>query len=234
MDGGHYTAMVEALAEVPDPRAKRGVRYSWGLLLTLVGAAMVAGNRHGRAIGQWVGEHARVLGELLGSRDGQVPSEATLRRVLRDVDVVQLEACLARLAAGSVSSSASAGDEGRLRGQAMDGKRVRGCGAHGRTMHLLSVAGHGDGAVLAQVEVGTKENEAVAAPGLLGCMELCGTVTTMDAMLAQREIARQILGQGGHYLMVVKENQPGMREAIAELFEVGGWMASEVGTRYWR
>ncbi len=230
MDKGNYTTMMEALADVPDPRARRGVRFSWGLLLGLVGAAMVAGNQHGRAIGQWVREYADTLSALLGTEDGKLPSESTLRRALRDLDLSQLESRLARLAVGDEQGY----DGGMLRGQSMDGKQVRGCGAHGRMMHLLSVASHGDGAVLAQVEVGTKENEIVAAPKLLEGLELRGTVTTMDAMLTQHKIARQILGQGGHYLMVLKENQPGMHQAIAELFEVGSWMPSEIGTRYWK
>ncbi len=48
MDRVRYTTMMEALAELPDPRARRDVRFPWRLLLGLVGAAMVAGNRHGK------------------------------------------------------------------------------------------------------------------------------------------------------------------------------------------
>ncbi len=230
MDRAHYTTMMEALAELPDPRARRGVRFPWRLLLGLVGAAMVAGNRHGRAIGQWVREYADTLIALLEPEGGKLPSESTLRRALRDLDPAQLQARLSRLA---IDGAREDGD-GRLRGQSMDGKQVRGCGAHGRLMHLLGMARHEDGAVLTQVEVGSKENEIVAAPQLLKGLELVGTVTTMDAMLTQRRIAQQIRSQGGHYLMVVKDNQPGMRDAIAELFEVESWMPSEIGTRYWK
>ncbi len=229
MDKGNYTTMMEALSEVPDPRARRGVRFPWGLLMGLVGAAMVAGHRHGRAIGQWVREYVDTLIVLLEPEGGKLPSESTLRRALRDLDPAQLEARLARLATNSVQGYGG----GRLRGQAMDGKQVRGCGAHGRTVHLLSVADHESGAALAQVEVGARENEITAAPELLSGLELGGTVTTTDAMLTQRGIAELILGRGGHYLMVVKENQPGTMEAISELFEVGGWMPSEIGARYW-
>lgn len=229
MDRGYYTTMVEALSGVPDPRRRRGVGYPWALLLGLIGAAMVAGNRHGRAIGRWVREHAGTLGEVLNPQDGKLPSESTLRRALRDVDVAQLEARLARLDGGGAEARA-----GSLRGRSLDGKRLRGAGAHGRAVHLPSVAHHDGSSVLAQVEVGSKENEISAAPRLLEGLGLTGTVTTTDAMLTQRELARRILGQGGHYLMAVEENQPQMREAIAELFEVGCWMPSEVGTRYWK
>ena len=40
----------------------------------------------------------------------------------------------------------------------------------------------------------------------------------MDALLTQQPIARQILAQGGHYLMIVKANQPSLSAAIALLF----------------
>ena len=95
------------------------------------------------------------------------------------------------------------------------------------------MATHGRGAALAQVGVGDRTNEIGAAPAPLAGLDLRGRATTADAMLAQRELAGQIPSQGGEYLMVVKENQPLTREAISELFEVGSWMPSEIGTRYW-
>ena len=56
------------------------------------------------------------------------------------------------------------------------------------------------------------------APELLGSIDLSGVVVTGDALYAQRELARQIVGAGGEYLFVVKDNQPTLREDIATLF----------------
>ena len=56
------------------------------------------------------------------------------------------------------------------------------------------------------------------APDLLAGRDLTGTVTTMDALLTQRQIAEQILAQNGDYLMGVKGNQPSLHEAIELLF----------------
>ncbi len=221
------------MSEVPDPRARRGVRYGWGLLLTLVGAAMIAGQKHGRAIAQWVKEHAQVLTEELDPPEGRLPSESTLRRALCLVSTVELEARLGAYLR-ELEQQAVAGGTGRSPGLSLDGKAVRGAGAHGRKLHLLSVATHGGGTVLSQVEVGDKTNEIGAAPALLRGLDLSGAVVTVDAMLAQRGLAAQILRQGGDYLMVIKENQPLTYEAISELFEVGGWMPCEVGERYWK
>lgn len=103
---------------------------------------------------------------------------------------------------------------------------------HGHKVHLLGLARHDNSAVLAQAEVSTKTNEIGAAPELLKGQELRGTLTTMDAMLSQRQIAQQIRTQGGHYLMVIKENQPETYEAIEELFREAPWLPSERDSHY--
>lgn len=227
MDTSNYRTMMEALADVRDPRARRGVRFSWGLLLGLVGAAIVAGNRHGRRVAAWVREHTEALVELLEPEGGTLPSESTLRRTLALVSVSELEGRRCR-------SAQIDNKRGYSVVRQWMASRCEGAGRTDGGGHLLGVARHGDGAVLAQVEVGTKENEIVAAPELLKRLELGGTVTTMDAMLTQRMIAQQILGQGGHYLMVVKDNQPSMRTGYSGVVRGGSWMPSEIGTRYWK
>ncbi len=56
MDGKQYSTLMDAVAEIPDPRKARGKRHPWPLLLTLISAALLGGQRTGRAIGQWVEE----------------------------------------------------------------------------------------------------------------------------------------------------------------------------------
>lgn len=225
MDAPQYTDLRAALADVPDPRKARGQRYPWPLLLTAIGAALVSGQQGLRAIGQWVAEHAEELGPLLELPPGRVPSTATLRRAVRAVDVTALEARLAGFAArlAELASDAPGDDPLALGppawvGQAIDGKAVRGANRHGARVHLVGLVGHGDGRVLGQVAVAKKSNEITAAPRLLAGRDLRGTVTTMDAQLTQRKLARQIRDQGGHYLMVVKANQPELYTAIVDLF----------------
>jgi predicted transposase YbfD/YdcC len=221
MDHAQYTNLRAALSEVPDPRHARGRRYAWPLLLTLITAALASGQRGGRAIGQWVTEHAAELVEALDPPRRRLPSPATLRRALRTVDVVALEARIAGFVAGlpAAPPAGSAAHPARpWVGQALDGKAVRGANRHGAAVHLVSLVRHADGQVLGQVAVAQKSNEITAAPRLLDGCDLRGTVTTMDAQLAQRALAEQIRRQGGHYLMVVKANQPDLYAGIARLF----------------
>ena len=61
------------------------------------------------------------------------------------------------------------------------------------------------------------------AANLLAQLELKGKVVTGDALYAQRELSRGILEQGGDYFWALKNNQPGMREAVSLLFEQPPW-----------
>ena len=227
MDAPQYTDLRAALAAVPDPRRRRGRRYAWPVLLTLIAAALVSGQQRLRAIGQWVAEHAEDVGPLLGLPPERVPSAATLRRAVRAVDLSALEAQIADFVAGlPTPPPPRLGPTGATPppvapggvGQAIDGKAVRGANRHGAEVHLVGLVRHDDGRVLGQVAVADKSNEITAAPRLLAGRDLRGTVTTMDALLTQRDLAAQIRAQGGHYLMVVKANQPALFAAITTLF----------------
>ena len=218
MDEPKYTSLMDAVVDIPDPRKARGKRHPWALLLTLISAALLGGQRTGRAIGQWVGDHKAELVTLLPLPATPLPSPSTLRRALRAIDVIALEARLAQFAETVAVTPPPA--TAPWQGQAVDGKAVRGAQKHREPVHLVSLVCHGSGVVRKQVRVRDKSNEITAVPVLLKGRDLRGTVTTMDALLTQQALARQIRDQHGHYLMVVKENQPAMYAAIDLVFQV--------------
>ena len=59
-----------------------------------------------------------------------------------------------------------------LRGQAVDGKDVRGVRAHGNPHFLVSLVRHGSAYVLGQAVVDEKTNEITAVPALLAGRDL--------------------------------------------------------------
>ena len=219
MDERNYSTLMDAVVDIPDPRKARGKRHAWALLLTLISAALLSGQRSGRAIGQWVDEHTVELMTRLPVPHRPLPSTSTLRRALRAIDVGALEARLAQFAQ-ELEPPPPPAETAPWQGQAVDGKAVRGANRHGAQVHLVSLVHHGTGLVRQQVRVRDKSNEITAVPPLLHGRDLRGTVTTMDALLTQQAIARQILDQAGHYLMVVKENQPTLYAAIDLVFTV--------------
>lgn len=237
MNGEHYTTLMEALKDIPDPRKARGKRYAWPFLLALICGALACGQDTAHAIAHWVKLHADEILEYLRPPRGSMPSESTIRRVLRAIDVRVLEERLAHfaqsLAEESTASAAITTDTGEIwQGQAVDSKELRGVRAHGQRVCLLSLVQHGNGITLAQTAVGQGSNEITAVPQLLEGRDLSGTVTTMDAILTQRSLAQQILNQDGHYLMIVKQNQPKLYDAIALLFERPPWLRGEQDQGY--
>jgi hypothetical protein len=206
MDQPKYPTLTDALKSVPDPRHARGKRYPWLFLLTLIAAALVSGQKTVNAIADWVQLHADELREALNPPQGRLPSGSTFYRTVRRIDLAALEAHLAGLAeplaTEMAASAAITTPEGKeLEGQSLDGKEVHGSQVHGHPLTLVSLVQHGTGITLAQVETDTKSNEIPAAAQLLAGRDLSNTVTTMDALHTQRELAQQILDQRGHYFM---------------------------------
>jgi predicted transposase YbfD/YdcC len=102
---------------------------------------------------------------------------------------------------------------------AVDGKTLRGSRKQGAPgAHLLSALTHRVGLPLAQHAVADKTNEIPVVMELLRHVVLDGRVVTMDALLTQRPIAQQTVDAGGDYVMIVKDNQPHLREEIETVF----------------
>ena len=213
------------LNQVPDYRRRRGQRFAWSYLLALVAAAVAAGQTSMVAMAAWANAHAAELLSSLQPACPRIPSVATWRRLVAHIDLVALEQQVAMHNQALDQADATAGRltlaDGQVwRGQAIDGKDVRGASAHRQPTFLVSLVRHDSGYVLGQAAVAGKTNEITAAPALLAASDLTGTVTTMDALLTQRSMARQIVDQGGHYVMIVKQNQPTLYEAIELLFRI--------------
>lgn len=93
---------------------------------------------------------------------------------------------------------------------ALDGKNLRHSydKALGKAaIYMVSAWADANELILGQVKVTDKSNEITAIPTLLNLLDIAGCIVTIDAMGCQTEIARQIIDQGGDYLLAVKQNQ---------------------------
>jgi len=88
-------SLLEALAGVPDPRSRHGLRYKIASVLALAVCAMACGARSQYAIAQWGKEHFLLVKETLGITRKRAPSQATIHRLFRRVKVKSFEAVLA-------------------------------------------------------------------------------------------------------------------------------------------
>jgi predicted transposase YbfD/YdcC len=236
MTSAQYTSLYAALAAVPDPRHARGCRYPWPVLLLLIAAALLAGQTHVRAIARWLFWHTPEILPLLPTALTTVPSRATFYRTLRTVDLTALQQHLDRFTHVALSPPAAAAPDPRppTRAVALDGKSVRGALAHARPCHLVSIVTHDTALVQTQAVVPAKSGEQTLAPQLLARLDLRGAVVTVDALHTHWPLAHQIRAQGGHYLMVVKDNQPALGAAIAELFADPPWGVQPSAAEYER
>ena len=82
---------------------------------------------------------------------------------------------------------------------------------------LTAIWEHATGAVLTPERVAGKSNEIPALRVLLEPLDLNGVVVTADAMHTQADTAQWIRGRGGHYLLTVKDNQPGLKRELEKL-----------------
>ena len=215
----NYTTIAEQLQDISDPRSRRGQSYEWQYLLLLVASAVMAGQPSVRGMAQWLVEQGPALLAVLQPHRQRIPSVMTLHRLLTKVPIAELER---RMSAYTATIDQADGEIGSiqtkqgevLRGQSVDGKTLCGATQHGAVTHLVSVVGHESGTALAQEAVASKIDERKAACHLLAPDRLLHTVTTTDALYTQVKQAEQILAGGGHYLMVVKRNQPSLYQAI--------------------
>ena len=83
--------------------------------------------------------------------------------------------------------------------------------------HLLAAPGRASGVVVGQRRVSDKSNEIPALRDLLAPMDLDGALITADAMHTQRGTAEWIRSRGAHYVLTVKNNQPGLKRALEKL-----------------
>src|SRR5690349_2523295 len=80
------------LVEVPDPRARRGIRHPWAALLAAAAAAVLSGAASITAIGEWVTDAPQRVLARLGFRPDPLtglirpPHATTIRLVLAAAD----------------------------------------------------------------------------------------------------------------------------------------------------
>jgi len=224
MDASLNLGLLHFLNEIPDPRSRNGRQHPLSAVLALACCAILCGARSYAAIGQWAHDHDIELMHRLGFTR-RPPKSGGIRKVLMAVGPSALEVALTRWAEAALGRQPPA-DAGRPDAFAMDGKSARGSfDGLSKAVHLLSLVAHRSGLTVAQAEVPggglDKTNEHKAALRLLSGLVLEGRLITGDAIFCQRDLSRQVLDGGGHYLWVVKDNQPTLLADIRAALDPG-------------
>ncbi len=194
--------LLDALKQVPDFRSRHGKRYPLEAILALGVAAMLCGYNTYGAMAEWGKNYGSELAQALGFKDGKTPSVGTLFTVFSNLDKRALEAKLAAWAKDVLQQLPSSPDQDSpaksTTAIALDGKTLRGSSGQGACeVHLLSAVSHGLGLTLFQEAVPDKTNEIGAVQTVLKALVLEGRILTMDALLTQKDVARDIRAKGG-------------------------------------
>jgi hypothetical protein len=199
----------DALCGIEDRRGRKGRQYKLQSLLGISIAAMLAGANDLIAIFRWGRRLKSEALALFGIDDGVAPCHATFHYFFKSLDADALASALGKFALG----------DDRARHIAIDGKTLKGSRRlDAKALHVLSAFATDLGTVIGDLVVEPDQNEITAAMVLLKGLPLDGAIISGDAIFCQREICRHIRDANGHYVFVVKDNQPALKAAIAESF----------------
>jgi predicted transposase YbfD/YdcC len=180
-----YRDLLDYLAEIADPRHRRGRRHTLATVLAVAVAAVLTGARSLAAIGEWASDApGQVLAALGVRRDPwtgtfRPPGEATVRRVLARIDADALD----RTIGAWLASQQPPPSHPPRQAVAVDGKTLRGSSHHpSPPVYLLAAMDHTTRAVLGQTDVDHTTNEIARFQPLLEDLDLAGRVLTADAL----------------------------------------------------
>ncbi|MHB1459608.1 MAG: ISAs1 family transposase [Armatimonadota bacterium] len=207
-------SFADYFSELPDPRLDRQKRHSLMDILFISVCATICGATSfvdmadfGKAKTDW-------LKERLDLEYG-IPSHDTFGRVFSLIDPEAFGACFIDWT--HAISMTVGGDM-----IAFDGKTLRhsfdtatGLSA----IHVMNAWSSANDFCLGQMKVDGKSNEITAMPILLRMMDIKGSVVTADALNCQKDIAEQIVDQGGDYVLALKGNHQLLYEDTKLLFE---------------
>lgn len=221
MDTAHDITLVDCLRGLADPRARRGRRYEWALLVTVLLAGLVQEVGGVRAIADWVEFHAEELSAWLGVTPKRMPSLTTLQRVVASLDLAALRERLRALSEARravLEAALEPLDPAGLRLWALDGKAARGAARRGEPLRLVTLFDQATGIPVDQVAVGEGGAEIQGGQEVLAGKDLRRVLVTGDALHCQRKTCSLVVGQQGHYLIAVRSNQPTLQQALESVF----------------
>lgn len=200
-------------SDLSDPRSGHGKRHLLSDMMAIAICAVVCGAEgwvdvevFGRAKLKWLRTFLRL--------PHGIPSHDTFGRVFGALDPDQFEQCFR-----AWTEALSSVIVGMV---AIDGKTIRrsfDSADQKAAIHMISAWAADNRVVFGQLAVGDKTNEITAIPKLLEKLDIKGLTVTIDAAGCQKAIARQIIDQGGDYMLQVKANHPELHEDIKSVFD---------------
>lgn len=229
-----YRQLVALFSTVTDPRQQAKVRYPLNEVLLVAFLAVMCDANTWADMERLGNAKLRWLRRFAPFRAG-VPSHDTFRYVLGLVDFAELQSLVVTFVVENLYAvRSSLGAEAPRAQLAVDGKSERGTGrryAHSaggelRDVQTLHVWDTSSNVCLWSEAIEEKTNEIPVAQRWLAdpANDISGAIVSADAMHTQRETARIIRSRGADYVLGLKGNQAGLREAAGDYFADPGFL----------
>lgn len=211
----------DAFSDLSDPRMDRTKEHRLLDIVAIAICAVICGADSWVAVEEFGKTKHTWLRTFLGLPNG-IPSHDTFGRVFAALDAEQFQHGFLRWI--RAIWPATVGEVIAIDGKTLRGSYDRRIGKD--AIHMVSAWAGQARLVLAQRKVDDKSNEIMAIPEVLWLLDLEGCTVTIDAMGCQTAIAKQIVQQGAHYVLAVKENQEQLYRDIVDTFRYaddGAW-----------
>ena len=206
-------SILHHFSSIKDPRVNRQKKHELQDIFFITLCAVICGADNWVAVEEFGKAKEAWFTEQLNLENG-IPSHDTFGDVFAAIDTEQFSESFSKWIADLASLT-----QGEV--IAIDGKCLRRSldkASKKAAIYMVSAWAQQNSLVLGQVKVDEKSNEITAIPKLLSRLDIADAVVTIDAMGCQKKIAKQIVQQGGDYVLSLKGNQGLLHEDVATYF----------------
>ena len=205
-------ALTTVFADLPDPRREtKNKLHHLTDILVIATCAVIAGADGWDQVAEYGRRKEAFFRRFLALPNG-IPSHDTFDRVFAKLDP---DAFADRFGRWAAEACEGAG----LVHVAIDGKSARRSkkGTFTGCLHLVEAWAVEDRLLLGVRSVPDGGHEITTIPELVAGLDLTGAVVTIDAAGCQKATVDRVRARGGEYVVCVKGNQKGLRDAVAAL-----------------
>ena len=214
MENKTFISIAKYFEPLEDPRILLKTDHKLIDIIVIAICAVICGADKWTQVSEFGRAHESWLKQFLELPQG-IPSHDTFGRVFAIISAKRFQVCFQEWIKSVFELT-----EGQV--IAIDGKTLRRSfdkPSNKAALHLVHAWATTNGVLLGQAKTHEKSNEITAIPELLDVLQLKGCIVTMDAMGCQKKIAEQIHDQKADYVLAVKDNQKGLKEALENTFK---------------
>ena len=193
----------QELKTLKDKRRGQGQLHKIDVVLMVTIMATMSGYQGYRAIGDFASRYEKEIIKYLQLEKGRVPSFATIRRVLMEINHKKFGDIFTKWMKHYMKKSNS-------QWISVDGKAIKGTKQKEedkKLAHLVSFFTSDSKEVLIARKTASKSNEIPLVQEMMEEFPLQDLVITLDALHCQSKTLKAIINSGNDYVIQVKDNQ---------------------------